>query len=63
MGAGVLPWAINLSFTLLASSIRKGVEATIVPSAERILGKRRILELYLNAIEWGPGGYGAEALK
>ena len=25
------------------------------------LGKQRILELYLNVIEWGPGVYGAEA--
>ena len=28
---------------------------------ERILGKRRILELYVNVIEWGDGIYGAEA--
>jgi monofunctional biosynthetic peptidoglycan transglycosylase len=28
---------------------------------ERILGKRRILEIYLNVIEWGDGIYGAEA--
>jgi monofunctional glycosyltransferase len=26
-----------------------------------VLGKRRILELYLNEVEWGPGVYGAEA--
>jgi monofunctional biosynthetic peptidoglycan transglycosylase len=26
-----------------------------------VLGKRRILELYLNVVEWGPGVYGAEA--
>jgi monofunctional glycosyltransferase len=26
-----------------------------------ILGKRRVLELYLNVIEWGPGVYGAAA--
>jgi len=29
--------------------------------AEAILPKKRILELYLNVIEWGPGVYGAEA--
>jgi monofunctional biosynthetic peptidoglycan transglycosylase len=29
--------------------------------AELVLGKRRILELYLNVVEWGPGIYGAEA--
>jgi monofunctional biosynthetic peptidoglycan transglycosylase len=37
------------------------VEFTLAPAAELILPKRRILELYLNAIEWGPGVYGAEA--
>lgn len=52
----------NLYFTTYRSFIRKGVEFTIVPLAERILGKQRILELYLNVIEWGPAGiYGAEA--
>lgn len=42
------------------SFLRKGVEATLVPVAELALGKRRILEIYLNVIEWGPGIYGAE---
>ena len=51
----------NLFFTTHASYLRKGVEASIVPLAELILGKKRILELYLNVIEWGPGVYGAEA--
>jgi monofunctional glycosyltransferase len=32
-----------------------------VPVAELVLGKRRILELYLNVVEWGPGVYGADA--
>ncbi len=31
-----------------------------MPVAELVLGKRRILELYLNVVEWGPGVYGAE---
>ena len=43
------------------SLLRKGVEASLVPVAEVVLGKRRILELYLNEVEWGPGVYGAEA--
>ena len=51
----------NLFLTARGSFLRKGVEASIVPLAELILGKRRILELYLNVIEWGPGVYGAEA--
>jgi monofunctional biosynthetic peptidoglycan transglycosylase len=29
--------------------------------AEFVLGKQRILELYLNVVEWGPGIYGAES--
>lgn len=51
----------NLYFTTHRSYIRKGLELTITPLAELILGKQRILELYLNVIEWGPGVYGAEA--
>lgn len=41
--------------------LRKGAEFTLVPVAEAVLGKQRILELYLNVIEWGPGVYGADA--
>lgn len=51
----------NLFLTTSRSIIRKGVEFTLVPLAELFLGKERILELYLNVIEWGPGIYGAEA--
>lgn len=51
----------NLFLTTGGSFVRKGVEASIVPLAELVLGKRRILELYLNVIEWGPGVFGAEA--
>jgi len=51
----------NLFLTTSRSFVRKGIEFTLVPLAEHILGKRRILELYLNVIEWGPGVYGAEA--
>jgi monofunctional biosynthetic peptidoglycan transglycosylase len=50
----------NLFFGTGRSILRKGAEATLVPVAELVLGKRRILELYLNVIEWGPGIYGAE---
>ena len=32
-----------------------------MPVAELVLGKRRILELYLNVVEWGPGVYGGES--
>jgi len=51
----------NLFLSTSRSFIRKGVEFTIVPIAELVLPKKRILELYLNVIEWGPGVYGAEA--
>ncbi|HUY81749.1 MAG TPA: monofunctional biosynthetic peptidoglycan transglycosylase [Acidobacteriaceae bacterium] len=51
----------NLFLGTERSIVRKGVEASFVPVAELVLGKQRILELYLNEVEWGPGVYGAEA--
>jgi monofunctional biosynthetic peptidoglycan transglycosylase len=51
----------NLFFGTGRSILRKGAEFTLVPVAELVLGKQRILELYLNVVEWGPGIYGAEA--
>ena len=51
----------NLFFGTGRSFLRKGAEVTLVPVAELVLGKRRILELYLNEVEWGRGVYGAEA--
>jgi monofunctional glycosyltransferase len=51
----------NLFFGTNRSFLRKGAEATLVPVAETVLGKQRILELYLNVVEWGPGVYGAES--
>lgn len=51
----------NLYFTTHRSYVRKALELAITPAAEMILGKDRILELYLNVIEWGPGIYGAHA--
>jgi monofunctional glycosyltransferase len=51
----------NLFFGTGRSILRKGAEATLVPVAEVVLGKRRILELYINVVEWGPGVYGAES--
>ena len=40
---------------------RKGVETMLTPMVEMIWGKRRIMEIYLNVVEWAPGVYGAEA--
>ncbi len=51
----------NLFFGTGRSLLRKGAEFTLVPVAEFVLGKRRILEIYLNVVEWGPGIYGAES--
>ena len=51
----------NLFFGTGRSFLRKGAEATLVPVAELVLGKQRILEIYLNVVEWGPGIYGADA--
>lgn len=40
---------------------RKAEEAVITVMLERMMSKRRILEIYLNVIEWGNGVFGAEA--
>jgi len=53
--------AKNLYLSTEKSFFRKGREAVITYFLERDLQKRRILELYLNVIEWGDGVYGAEA--
>jgi len=41
--------------------IRKAIEVPLALYAELVLSKPRILELYLNIAEWGPGIYGASA--
>jgi monofunctional glycosyltransferase len=51
----------NLFFGTGRSILRKGAEFTLVPVAEFVLGKQRILELYLNVVEWGPGIYGSDS--
>ncbi len=51
----------NLFLSTERSLIRKGAEFALVPVVEGLLTKDRILELYLNVIEWGPGLYGAQA--
>jgi monofunctional biosynthetic peptidoglycan transglycosylase len=53
--------AKNLYLSSQRSFLRKGQEALITVMLERTLTKRRILEIYLNVIEWGDGIYGAEA--
>jgi monofunctional biosynthetic peptidoglycan transglycosylase len=55
----------QLARTLYLSSqknlLRKAKEALIARRLEKSLSKKRILELYLNTVEWGPQVYGAEA--
>ena len=41
--------------------VRKGLETWFTVLIEGLWGKPRIMEVYLNSIEWGPGVYGAEA--
>jgi len=41
--------------------VRKGIEAALTVLIEKIWGKDRILEIYLNIAEFGPGIYGVEA--
>jgi monofunctional biosynthetic peptidoglycan transglycosylase len=53
--------AKNLFLSGERSWLRKGEEAIITWMMERMLSKRRILELYLNVAEWGEGVFGAEA--
>jgi monofunctional biosynthetic peptidoglycan transglycosylase len=53
--------AKNLYFGTERSFMRKGLELVVAGRLERRLGKDRILELYLNTAEWGPGIFGAEA--
>jgi len=53
--------AKNLFLSPDRSYLRKGQEAAIAAMMEALLPKRRILELYLNVIEWGNGVFGAEA--
>jgi monofunctional biosynthetic peptidoglycan transglycosylase len=51
----------NIYFTTYKSLIRKAREAIVATWMEGELTKQRILEIYLNVIEWGDGVYGCEA--
>ena len=53
--------AKNLYLSEDRNFLRKGREAVYTYFLERELSKKRILEIYLNVIEWGDGIYGAEA--
>jgi monofunctional biosynthetic peptidoglycan transglycosylase len=51
----------NLYLTPSKNPLRKAKEAIITLRLERALNKRRILEIYLNVVEWGEGIFGIEA--
>ncbi|HZZ93526.1 MAG TPA: monofunctional biosynthetic peptidoglycan transglycosylase [Usitatibacter sp.] len=53
--------AKNLFLSGARTPWRKGQEAIITVMIEHLMDKRRILEIYLNVIEWGNGVFGAEA--
>jgi len=53
--------AKNLFLTGERSLLRKGQEAVITAMLETVMEKRRILEIYLNVVEWGEGVFGADA--
>jgi monofunctional glycosyltransferase len=53
--------AKNLFLWHSRSYLRKAIEIPLTYAMELAWSKRRILEIYLNIVEWGPGVYGAEA--
>ncbi|MDM0114571.1 transglycosylase domain-containing protein [Variovorax sp. J22R133] len=53
--------AKNLLLSGERTMVRKGQELVLATTLELLLSKRRILEIYLNNVEWGEGVFGAEA--
>jgi monofunctional glycosyltransferase len=53
--------AKNLLLSGERTLLRKGQEIMLTYALEKMLGKERILEIYLNSVEWGEGVFGAEA--
>jgi monofunctional biosynthetic peptidoglycan transglycosylase len=53
--------AKNLFLSGQRTPWRKGEEAIITVMLEHMMSKRRILEIYMNVIEWGNGVFGAQA--
>lgn len=53
--------AKNLLLSGERTLLRKGQEIVLTFALERMLSKERILEIYLNSVEWGEGVFGAEA--
>jgi monofunctional glycosyltransferase len=51
----------NLFLWSSRSYVRKAIEIPLAQYADAVLGKRRLMEIYLNIVEFGPGIFGAEA--
>lgn len=62
-GASTISMQVSKNLFLWPSKdlVRKGLELGITMVMEQVWPKRRILEVYLNIAEWGPGIFGAEA--
>ena len=62
-GASTIPMQVAKNIYLWEghSIIRKGLEMPLAIYMDTVLGKRRMIEIYLNIVEWAPGIYGAEA--
>jgi monofunctional biosynthetic peptidoglycan transglycosylase len=62
-GASTIPMqtAKNLFLWNGRSFVRKGLELPLALGADFVWSKRRLMEIYLNIAEWGPGIYGIEA--
>ena len=62
-GASTIPMqtAKNLFLWNGRSFIRKGLELPLALGTDFVLSKKRLMEIYLNIAEWGPGIYGIEA--
>ena len=62
-GASTIPMqtAKNLFLWNGRSFVRKGLELPLALGADAVWSKKRLMEIYLNIAEWGPGIYGVEA--
>ena len=62
-GASTIPMqtAKNLFLWNSRSFVRKAMEMPLAIAADFVWSKRRLMEIYLNIAEWGPGIYGIEA--
>ncbi len=62
-GASTIPMQVakNLFLWQSRSYVRKGLEVPLAYYMDLVWSKRRMIEIYLNIVEWGPGVFGAEA--